>query len=370
MMAQLRLLWKVGNTMIKNRLDFKLINITLLVLIIFMLYQTSNLWFGVLTLLAKIIFPFLIAFTVAYALYPFTKFLQKYKFPKSISIFIVIAVFGAIFGVTLFMVTPLLFEQLGSLFNSIITFIKEISLEYDIDFGPIQNTLSDSFNDIIKTLGKYISDGAVSFIGISLNYLSIAFIAIASAIYFLVDMDKIRMRIKEYLSKKTKFYNYIKKLDTAMKNYLTGFIKIVFITVFEYSITFLIIGHPNAILLGFLAAVASLIPYFGGMFTNLIAAITAFVISPALFIRTVIAFFILSGLDSYIINPFVYGKTNKIHPLVVISAVFAGGKIWGIMGIVISLPVAIIILTTYHYFKHDITEQIEVKKRKKIVKKI
>lgn len=354
--------------MIKNRLDFKLINIALLVLIVFLLYQTSDLWIGLIMILSKIAFPFLIAFAVAYALHPCIKFLENHKIPKKLSIFIVVALVIAIFGITLFMVCPLLFEQLGSLFNSIITFIKEISLEYDIDFGPLQNTLSESFNDIIKTLGKYISDGAISFIGISVNYLSIAFIAVASAIYFLNDMDKIRERIKKHLSKKTKIYNYVKQLDEAMKNYLTGFMKIVLITVFEYSIAFLIVGHPNAILLGFLAAIASLIPYFGGMFTNLIAAITAFVISPALFIRTVIAFFILSGIDSYVINPFVYGKTNEVHPLIVILAVFAGGKVWGIMGIVISLPVAILIITTYHYFKNDINDKIEDNKRKKIFK--
>jgi len=355
--------------MIKNKPDFKLINLALLVLIIFLIYQTSNLWIGVVMLLSKIIFPFLIAFAVAYALYPFTKFLIEHKIPKKLSCFIVIVIMFLIFGITLFMVFPLLFEQLGSLFSGIITFIKELSLEYDIDFGPLQNTLSDSFNDIIKTLGKYVSDGAISFIGVSVNYLSIAFIAIASAIYFLIDMDKIRDRIKDNLKKKPKIFNYVRTLDHSMKNYLTGFIKIVFITIFEYSIAFLVIGHPNAILLGFLAAVGSLIPYFGGMFTNLIAAITAFVISPSLFIKTVVVFFILSGLDSYLINPYVYGKTNEVHPLIVILAVFAGGKLLGVLGIVISLPVAILILTTYHYFKNDISNKIEVNKRKRIFKK-
>lgn len=355
--------------MLKNSLNFKLINVALFVLIIFLLYQTSDLWIGLIMILSKIIFPFLIAFTVAYALYPFAKFLENHKIPKKISIFIVIVLVIAVFGITLFMVCPLLFEQLGSLFSSIITFIKEISLEYDIDFGPLQNTLSESFNDIIKTLGKYISDGAISVISISVNYLSIAFIAIASAIYFLIDMDKIRERIKKHLSKNPKKYNYVKALDNSMKNYLSGFMKIVLITVFEYSIAFLIIGHPNAILLGFVAAITSLIPYFGGMFTNIIAAITAFVISPSLFIRTVIAFIVLSFIDSYVINPFIYGKTNEVHPLIVILAVFAGGKLFGILGIVISLPVAILIITTYHYFKNDINDKIEVNKRKKLFNK-
>ena len=73
---------------------------------------------------------------------------------------------------------------------------------------------------------------------------------------------------------------------------ITGFIKIVFITLIEYTVVYTIIGHPNALLLGFLAMITQLIPYFGGIITNIIAAITAIVVSPALLIKTVITIFI------------------------------------------------------------------------------
>lgn len=349
--------------MLKNRLDFKLVNIALLVLIVFLIYQTSDLWLGSLSLLIKISLPFLVAFVIAYALYPFSKYLQKLKIPNNISAIMSILAVIMVFGVTLFMAAPLLFEQLGSLFNSIIAFIKEISLEYDISFGPLQNTLSESFDEIIKVSGKYISNGAISFISLSFNYLSLAVIVLAMTIYLLLDMENIRNKIKLYLKSKKRIFDYVYSLDLAMRAYLTGFMKIVIITLFEYSIAFLIIGHPNAILLGFLAAIGSLVPYFGGMFTNLIAAITAFVISPTLFLRTIIVFFILSILDSYVINPFVYGKTNEVHPLIVILSVFVGGKLWGILGIIISLPLAILIITTYKYFERDIKGKIKKTKK-------
>jgi len=191
-------------------------------------------------------------------------------------------------------------------------------------------------------------------------------IAFAAAIYLLVDMDKIRSEFKSFLlSRNKRSFDYFKILDTEMKNYLTGFIKIVGITLVEYTVAFVIIGHPNAILLGFLAAIATLIPYFGGIITNIIASITAFVISPGLFIRTIICFFVLSTLDGYVINPFVYGKTNEIHPLAVIFAVFAGGALFGVLGIIISLPLAIIVIATYKFYRGDITEKIEDIKGKK-----
>lgn len=346
--------------MLKNKIDFKLINAALIVLIIFLMYQTSNLWVGIFDKLVAIITPLLIAFVLAYALYPLLKYFNNHKIPKPLGILIIIS--GVLLILIFFVISvfPLLFSQLTSLFSAIITFLKDISLDYDLNIVNLQESLSNVFNDIVLGLGKYVSNGALSFIGDSVQYLSLVFIIFSLVIYFLIDMEEIRESIKSYLQKKSKrAYKYVSLLDHEMKNYLSGFVKVMVISLFEYTIAYMIIGHPNAVLLGFLALLSNLIPYFGGIITNILAAITAIVVSPALFIRTIITFAILSALDGYVINPFVYGKTNKVPPLVVIMSVFAGGILFGMIGIVISLPLAIIILTTINYFKEDISDKIE-----------
>ena len=346
--------------MFKNKLNYKLLNFLLLTGIVFLMYETGKLWMGVTNKFLSIIGPFLFAFAVAYALYPFLRYLESKKIPKSIAMFIVIGLVLGVLAITIGLIAPLLFEQLSSLFNNIIAFLKELSLDYDINIGPLQANLSEAFNDIIKSLSKYISDGAMTAIGVSLNAISMIVVGFSAAIYFLIDMKRIREGIKKFLKlRSNKAYRYVQLLDHEMTNYFDGFFKIVLITLFEYTITFYIIGHPNALLLGFLAAVATLIPYFGGIITNCIACITAFVISPALFIRTINAFFILSNLDGYVINPFVYGKTNSVHPIIVILSVFAGGILGGVVGIIVSLPVAILIITTLKYFKTDIADKWE-----------
>ncbi|MFV0249638.1 MAG: AI-2E family transporter [Bacilli bacterium] len=346
--------------MFKNKIDYKLINIAIFIFIITLMYLSGNLWLGLFGIINSILIPFFIAFVIAYALYPLLQYFTKRKIPKSISLTIIIAI---VLGVIAFMgilIFPLLFNQLGSLFNGIISFVKEISLDSDLNLGEFQNTLSTTFNQILVSVGKYVSDGAVSAISISLSYITQALIIFSAVVYFLADMDKIRAGFKKYLKRKSKkAFLYFKLLDEEMKNYLTGFIRIILITGIEYTFAYMIIGHPNATLLGFLAMFANLIPYFGGMMTNIIAAITSFVISPALFIRTIITFAVLSTIDGYVINPFVYGKTNKVHPIVVILSVFAGGKLFGIIGIIISLPLSIIIIATYKFFKDDISEKIE-----------
>ena len=78
------------------------------------------------------------------------------------------------------------------------------------------------------------------------------------------------------------------------------------------------------------------------------------VISPQLFIKTCIIFIIFSAVDGYVINPLVYGRTNKLHPILIIISVFAGGVLFGILGIIVSLPVMIVLVATYKFFKDDI----------------
>lgn len=344
----------------KNKINYKLVNIALITLIIFLVYQTGHLWMGVVNKIIKILFPFAVAFVIAYALYPIQKSLQKKGLSKGLSITLLVAVVVAIIGFTIFLIVPLLFNQMISLFNAIIVFIKEISMELDYDLGPIQKSLTTGFNDIITSVGKYVSNGAINIINISLNFLTNVFLCFTAAIYFLIDMESIRAYIKDLLLRKTKRgYNYIKILDNEMKNYLTGFVQLMVISLFEYTIAYTIIGHPNAVLLGFLAMISQLIPYFGGIITNVIAGVTAFVVSPALFIRTVITFGILSVVDGNIIGPIVYGKTNQVKPVIVILSITTGGILLGITGIIISFPVAIILISTFKFFREDITDKLD-----------
>ena len=143
----------------------------------------------------------------------------------------------------------------------------------------------------------------ISCVGTSLNILSKFLIGAAAFVYFLIDMDKIRNGIRNFFKKRTiKTFNYVKELDNQMRRYLSGLLKVMLISIVEYTLAYTLIGHPNALLLGFLAGVANLIPYFGGMANNTLAAITAFVVSPTLFIKTIITFIVLSMIDSYDIN--------------------------------------------------------------------
>lgn len=351
-----------------SKLNYKLINLTLIAIMIFFVYRTGNLWIGVTGKIVKIFLPFLFAFAFAYALQPFLQKMINKNIPKGLGVLVITGFLLALIAFVIYIVSTVLVGQLTNLFDSLIKFVKKISeMNFDINVAGLEKDLSGIFKNVLSNIGTHVSNGAINIIGTSLNFISKFLIGAATFVYFLIDMDKIRGGIKNFFAKRTKkTYDYVKELDNQMRRYLSGLVKVMLVSVIEYTFAYTLIGHPNALLLGFLAGIANLIPYFGGMANNTLAAITAFVVSPSLFVKTIITFAILSVVDSYVINANVYGKTNSIHPLIVIVSVFAGSSLFGILGIVISFPMAILFVTTYKYYKDDIFTNI--KNKRKIVK--
>ena len=173
-------------------------------------------------------------------------------------------------------------------------------------------------------------------------------------------------RKRTYYDRKSKRTSlYLITLDDELTKYIGGLGKNILIQVIEYTLAFLLIGHPNYLILGIISGLSAIIPWFGGFLVAVISLLVSSVISTKLFILTVIICIICPILDGNVIGPKVYGKSNQLHPLIVIFAVFAGGAIGGFWGIVISLPIAIIIKATYNFYQTDIDKRIQFIKRDK-----
>ena len=168
-------------------------------------------------------------------------------------------------------------------------------------------------------------------------------------------MDKVRSGVKNYFNRHNRrTVDYLKKLDTELSKYIGGMGLNIIIQMIEYTFAFMIIGHPNYLILGILSGISAIIPWFGGFIVAVLSLLVSSVISTKLFLLTVLICIICPILDGNVIGPKVYGKTNSLHPLLVIFAVSAGGMIAGFWGIVLSLPVAIVIRTTYNFYEKDI----------------
>lgn len=351
----------------QNKINYKLVNILLIVLIICLLYWINSLWLGIVSKIIEVLFPFFLAFAVAYALYPYRQKIESIGAPKWLSIGIIYFIIIGFLVLMLILIVPTLYDQTVLLLSNISAVITDISSKFELDLGVLQSSLSNVSSDILKNVGSHISNGAINIVNTSINVITTLVIIIVVSIYFLYDMEKIRKFIKKKLKNShNRAYKYISRLDKEINNYFTGLIRNMIIQCIEYTVVFGLIGHPNYLILGILAGVTNIIPFFGALIVNVTALIIASVVSTKLFILTLIVCIICPNIDSYIVSPKVYGKTNKLHPLVNIFAVFAGGILGGIWGIILSLPIAIIIIATYKFFKEDINTKIDEIKEKKI----
>lgn len=349
-----------------NKINYRLVNTLLIMAIIYVVLATSNYWGGIILKIFNIVLPFLLAFIFAYILNPFVKKLEEKGVRKSLALILVILiVLGLLVGL-LWVTLPAIYEQLISFSKMITQVITDVSGKFDLNLGNYQIAITDTLNDLIKNLGSYISTGTIDILGKSVNFLTNAIIVFIVGIYLLIDMDKIRSFIKKNLKSYPKPYQYLKTIDHEMGAYLHGLAIFMVIQLFEYSILFKIVGHPSWLLLGLLACVTTIIPYFGGLITNIIAVITASVVSTKLCIATLIITLIFPNIDGYIISPHIYGKTNNINPIFVIFIAGVCSSLFGIFGIMMGLPLYLIIRTTWKYFHEDIKEYIEdIKEEKK-----
>lgn len=343
----------------KNRLNYRLINVLLMFAIIYILYLTSNQWGLYLSKILSVSFPFLVGFAIAYILNPFVKFLESKGARRNIAITsVLILVFGFILGV-IWLTLPVVYEQLISLSRSIISIIGDVSTKFDINLGEFSNTIMDTLNKLISGVGDYISNGTVTLVNKGIKFVTNLVIIVVVGIYFLVDMDKIRGKIKDFFKKIGKReFNYVKKLDTEITNYFKGLVMCMVIQFFEYSILYKLIGHPNWLLLGLLDCVTSFIPYFGGYITNCVALITASTVSMPVFIGTLVILLVFPNIDGYIISPKIYGRTNRTNPVIAIFMIVLFSSLFGFVGILIAMPTYVIIKATYEYFEKDIRKKI------------
>ncbi len=348
-----------------NKLNYRLVNTLLLMAIIYIIVATSNYWITIILKIFNILIPFLLAFILAYVLNPFVKKLEEKKIRRSLALFLVILiVFGFLIGL-LWVTVPTIYDQLIAFSKTVTEVIGDISGRFDINLGSYQVAITDTLNEMIKNLGSYISNGTIDILGKSVNFLTNTIIVLIVGIYLLIDMDKIRKFVKKVLRSHKKPYQYIKTIDKEMNAYLHGLAIFMVVQFFEYSILFKLVGHPNWLVLGLLACVTTVIPYFGGLITNIIAVVTASVISTKLFISTLLITLIFPNIDGYIISPHIYGKTNNINPIFVIFIAGVCSSLFGILGIMMGLPLYIIIRATYLFFHQDIKDYIEDFKEEK-----
>ena len=137
--------------MLKNKLDYKLVNIAIIALIIFLIYMTSPFWWRIVSKLIDITIPILIAFAIAYALHPFVQKMVDNKIPKWAGVTLIVLLILSLISLVVYLITTVLLGQLSSLFSNIIEFVTKLeSGEWELNLSILETDLTSTFKTILK----------------------------------------------------------------------------------------------------------------------------------------------------------------------------------------------------------------------------
>ena len=343
-----------------NKLNYKIINLTFLLGLLYIAVTNIGVWWGVFLKMVSVMAPFIIGFVFAYAFTPFINLLRRKGISKNLAVTITVLGSVLLVGGIIAIVLPLFYDQLSLLIKMVKEVIDNVGTKFNLNLGSFEIKITDYLNDALKDIGGVISSTTIDVLSKSIGFAGKFIVGFVGFIYFLADMGKIRYWFKELLlSIDKKAYEYFKCLDVEISNYLKGLGIFMLIQLFEYGFLFFIIGHPNWLILGVLACLTTIIPYFGGLITNILAIIMASVVSVPLVIETIVICLIFPQVDGYFISPKVYGKTNDINPLITIMVVSVGGTLAGMGGIVVALPCYLFVRTTYKFFEKDLEKGLD-----------
>lgn len=317
----------------KDSTNYILINCAIFIFMFYLLLKI-----GILNKILDFILIIFLSFTLSYIIYPIYKKINK-KINKLLSIFIIYGTLISTIILFIYMIIPNtnFILKLNDLFTNILVFIDKLNQKYNLNIN-----LEVYLNNIIN----YFINNSVFLIKNIFSFFSkIAFIVILS-ICILINMELLKDLINK-LKNKVLIYN----INDALKNYLVANIKILAIQFVEYTFVFLLIGHPDYILLGVLNSVNTFIPFVGSIITNIVAITTASVISKNLLIKTAIVSIVLPNIDAYLVSPKIYNSANKISKTLTIAAILIGGYLFDFYGIVFAIPVTIIVIEVLKYYK-------------------
>ena len=194
-------------------------------------------------------------------------------------------------------------------------------------------------NVALSEIGKQFIPKILSSISSISGTISLSFIF---SVLFLVYRDRIKSATIALLpnTDQDRATKLVHAWSTVLPRYLGGLGITIGLLAILNSIGFAIIGIPQFIFWGVLTAVLNVIPYlgttigFGG-----VVVFTLLVLGPLHALYTIIMFLIVQFIDNNITTPMITGSQIQINPLAAILGIIIGGNVWGIVGMIIALPV-------------------------------
>ena len=328
--------------------------------------------------------PIFISFILAYVLDAVVRFLVKLlKIKRFQGIFlaciILLSFFASIFAVLVPMIVDNA-ESFLSIFSSdsimdeennyIDVNILVMSIAERLD-NEIVDNIAESIIKLSADLKGKISQvikGFVDFLLKLLTTIGTSLISIVTcvvlALYMLIEKEEIVARLKRFIyaffseKEAKRFMEICSNANRIFTKFLVGKVVDSMLVGIICILGFALFDIPYAPLLGSLIGLFNLIPYFGPIIGAVPVVIVAFITEPAKTIIVIVIIIVVGQIDANFLDPKIVGENVGVTPFWVISAVLIGGTIFGVIGMILSVPLMVLIKTM-------IEEEVEIRLGKK-----
>ena len=344
---------------------------------ILLIIATLTITYFVLDSLSSILLPFAVAWLLAYFINPLVNFIQnrlRFKFRLVATLTAMLFIAAVVYGVLL-LIVPSIVNELNSLVDFVVAFLNNNLMNATIPV-PIIEFFRDMFNDeevvdAVKAIGSgdFVSLFAERFHGVvaetfnAVKQLFAMSITLLYLFFILLDFERLSRGWKPYVPKKWR--GIVGKLwgdlVSGMNQYFRGQALVAFCVGILYAIGLSIIDFPVAIAFGIFIGVLNLVPYL--QLVSVVPMVLLAVLKAAstggdfwlIILSAAVVLLVVQLIQDLFLVPYIMGKRMNLHPAVILLSLSIWGKLLGLLGMIVALPLTTILLAYLRRY-HEIAE--------------
>lgn len=316
-----------------------------------------------------------IAAIMAFIINPIVNKLEKKGIKRAYGVIIVYVIFALVMAILLAIVIPKTVSEIGKLISSTPKIIETLSDKADEITNNLQKMMEGKFANfanksdvnIVEQFGKRFLDiiknyqdklfssigNIASGISGMLSALVRIFLVMIFTFYFTVDKEKVKSFIVRNIPEKYKrdvMYVAV-RINDALLEFVKGRLLMAIFVGLITMIALLIVRVDFAIIIGFVTCIADIIPYIGPFLGFLPAVLFAFMDSPMKALIVGIIFVLIQWAENNIIAPKLLGDKIGLNPLLILIAIIIGGGMFGVMGMILGVPLISVIIILIDFIK-------------------
>jgi len=303
--------------------------------------------------------PFLLSILLAYLLMPIVDFLNICKVPRVAAIVIVyFALAMILFLVTTITLPKIMAEieyfsaRVPQITASLLNLIAELEDLFErLNLPPLLHYAVEENIAHAKNALLGLIDFALEWLLTLPSRMLFVLITPIVTFYILKDIQVIRIAWREMLPGRYRLrvLRYFARIDMTLGRWIRGQIIVAFSVGVLTALGLRLIGLDYAVLLGTIAGLLDVVPYFGPVLGGFLPLLVGLMDSPAMALKVLAVIIFVQQVESNLITPQVLGQSLNLHPLTIIFALLLGGEVGGFLGLVLAVPLAAILKVTIEH---------------------